>query len=82
VPLIPGFNMSEENMRRTAELVVELGQAIRSVDLLPYHALGRNKYQALGRSYLWKEHEAPTDAEVEAMAAIIRSYSLKVQIGG
>jgi pyruvate formate lyase activating enzyme len=82
VPLIPGFNVSEANIRKTAEFVVELGDAVRSVDLLPYHALGRAKYQALGRSYLWKDRDPPADTEVQAIAELIKSYGLHVQIGG
>ncbi len=82
VPLIPGFNMAEENVRQTAEFVVELGGAVRSVDLLPYHTLGRAKYQALGHSYLWKDRDPPGDAEVRAVAELVRSYGLNVQIGG
>jgi pyruvate formate lyase activating enzyme len=89
VPLIPGFNMTEENIRKTAEFVAELGDAshgdaylVRPVDLLPYHGLGRAKYEALGRSYLWKDRDPPMDAEVQAVAELIRSYGLKVQVGG
>jgi len=82
VPLIPGFNMTEENMRQTAAFVVELGDGVRSVDLLPYHTLGRPKYKALGRSYSWKDHDPPTDADAQAMAELVRSYGLNVQIVG
>jgi pyruvate formate lyase activating enzyme len=82
VPLIPGFNMGEANIHRTAEFVAELGDAVRSLDLLPYHALGRAKYAALGRSYLWQGSDPPSDAEVQATAEIFRSFDLKVQIGG
>jgi pyruvate formate lyase activating enzyme len=82
VPVIPGCNMAEENMRRMAEFVVELGDAVHSVDLLPYHTLGRAKYAALGHSYLWQDREPPTDAEVQAVAEFIKSYNLKMQIGG
>jgi len=82
LPLIPGFNMTAENVRRTAEFAVELGDAVRSVDLLPFHSLARAKYAALGRSYPWKPHDRPSDAEVEALAELLRSYNLSVQIGG
>jgi len=79
VPLIPGFNRTEENLRKTAEFAVELGDAVRSVELLPYHTLGRAKYEALGRSYPWQGHHPPTDADMEAAARLIGSYGLNVQ---
>jgi pyruvate formate lyase activating enzyme len=82
VPLIPGFNMTEENIRKTAEFVMELGDAARSVDLLPYHTLGRAKYEALGRTYPWKDRDPPSNADVQAVAELIKSYSLNVQIVG
>lgn len=82
VPLVPGFNMAKDNIRRTAEFVAGLGSAVRSVDLLPYHALGRAKYAALGRSYLWQDCDPPSDAEVQAVAHLIRAQDLNVQIGG
>ena len=82
VPLIPGFNMSEDNIRKMSAFVAELGKAVRTVDLLPYHALGRAKYPTLGRSYPWQDREPPTETEVQAVAEIIRGYNLSVQIGG
>jgi pyruvate formate lyase activating enzyme len=82
VPLIPGFNLAEENLRSTAEFVVQLGDTVRSLDLLPYHTLGRAKYKALGRSYPWPDRDPPTDADVQMAAELIRSFGLDVHIGG
>jgi pyruvate formate lyase activating enzyme len=82
LPLIPAFNLGEENLRHTAAFVLDLGSAVRSVTLLPYHALGRGKYQALGRSYRCQDLQPPTDAEVQEVAGLLRSCGLKVQIGG
>ena len=80
VPLIPGLNGNEHNLRQTAAFVVELGGAVRSVDLLRYHTLGRAKYDALGRSYLWRDFHPPGDAEVQAAAELIRSSNLIVRV--
>jgi pyruvate formate lyase activating enzyme len=82
VPLISGFNVTEENIRKTAQFALELGGAVRSVELLPYHALGRAKYKALGRSYPWQGHDPLTDADVEVAARLIRTYGLDVQVLG
>jgi pyruvate formate lyase activating enzyme len=82
LPLIPGFNMAEQNMHKTAAFAVDLGPAVRSIDLLPYHALARAKYAALGRNYPWRDKDPPADDEVEAVAEILRSYGLNIQIGG
>jgi pyruvate formate lyase activating enzyme len=49
VPLIPDRNDSEENIRAMADFLKEY--AVSEVDVMPYHAFGRNKYAALRREY-------------------------------
>jgi len=81
VPLIPSVNCSDDNLRRTAEFVAQLGGAVRSLDLLPYHRLARAKYEALGRSAQWEADLMP-DEQVESAAQLMRSYNLTVHIAG
>ncbi len=82
VPLVPGFNASEATLRAMAEFVADLGGPVRGVDLLPYHTLGRSKYVALARAYPWESHAPLANAQVEALAAVVRSYGLTVTVGG
>ena len=52
IPVIPGINDDEENVRRTADFVQkELKGQIREVQLLNYMRLGEEKYRSLGRPY-------------------------------
>ena len=44
IPTIPTINMTEENMRLTAEFVRPLKQ-VRDIELLPYHKLGVDTYR-------------------------------------
>ncbi len=46
MPLIPGCNDSDENLRATGNLLAELN--LCRVKVLPYHAMARSKYTALG----------------------------------
>ena len=48
MPLIPGKNDSEENIAAMAKFLKEFDQM--NVDVMPYHAFGRNKYAALNLS--------------------------------
>jgi pyruvate formate lyase activating enzyme len=48
VPLIPGVNMSEEEVGRILTVVSRF--PVIGVDLLPYHAYGLGKYEQLGRT--------------------------------
>lgn len=48
IPVIPGFNSRADQMLAIAKVVKESGAKILEVHLLPYHKLGRQKYEALG----------------------------------
>ena len=61
IPVIPGFNDGEDQMRAAASLVGSLGKAGSnpSVQLLPYHFFGRTKYRILNRRYMMKNVMPP-----------------------
>jgi len=82
VPLIPGVNSSADNLRHTAEFVTQLGGAVRSLDLLPYHKLAHAKYDALGRNCAFYDVALMPDPELVAAAELFRSYKLPVTISG
>ena len=48
VPVIPGWNSDAEHLQRLAGYAGKHG--VSSIELLPYHSLGRSKYSALGRT--------------------------------
>ena len=51
LPLIPGLNDTADNLDATARFVTgRLGKGT-PVEVLPYHALGRAKFQAIGEPY-------------------------------
>ncbi|HEX9441074.1 MAG TPA: glycyl-radical enzyme activating protein [Roseiflexaceae bacterium] len=82
VPLIPGFNASEESLIAIARLVLELDGLDKNVCLLPYHTLGRAKYASLGRQYPWEGHDWLPEAEVARLAVVVAGHGLTVNIGG
>ena len=49
MPLIPGYNDSEEHLEETAKIVNRCTH-IKRVEILPYHALGISKVRELGRN--------------------------------
>lgn len=52
IPLIGGFNASEEDARGFAALFSRLGVGQKAtIELLPYHEYGKNKYASLGMEY-------------------------------
>lgn len=66
IPLIPGFNDSVEDMLKIKKTLDGFG-GVKRVELLPYHAMGENKYRALGEEP--KTFLAPDKAEIEALKA-------------
>jgi pyruvate formate lyase activating enzyme len=81
VPLVPGVNADEANLRRVGELAARLPN-VRQVNLLAYHATAASKYARLGLPYRLPDTPAASDEQMESAARLLRSYGLVVKIGG
>lgn len=84
IPLIPGYNDSEENLRRTAEFAAEVNQSgnLAMVNVLPYHSLGASKYGIMKMDYTMKETKAPGQEEIDRAIAFFREAGVPVKQGG
>ncbi len=80
IPFVPGCNDSDENMNATGKILAPLA-GIQCVRLLPYHALARTKYSALGMADTMPHVEPPSDEQLEHAGSILRKYSLTVRSG-
>lgn len=69
IPLIPGYNDEEENIRRTGEWVKALmtDENDLKVEILPYHALGTDKYT-------WLDKEYQVACRISSDAAVKKRY--------
>ncbi|MFW9997072.1 MAG: glycyl-radical enzyme activating protein [Candidatus Odinarchaeota archaeon] len=47
MPVIPGINDGKKNIKKTCQFLKELG--LKEIHLIPYHKLGVDKYQMLGK---------------------------------
>ena len=81
VPVIPGFNDSENDIRAIALFAASLG-GVRQIHLLPYHRLGYDKYTGLGREYLMGDVKPPSAEKMESLRRIAEGEGLKAIIGG
>lgn len=81
LPLVPGMNDDEENLRRTAGYV---GSVLRldRVDVLPYHRLGEPKYSRLGRGYPLAGTPAASEQHVAAARRVLEACGMRVTVGG
>ncbi len=82
VPVIPTFNATPEEIRGIAEFAASL-PGVRKLHLLPYHRLGQDKYERLGREYTMKEIVPMEQEYVEMLLdTAIKASGLECQIGG
>lgn len=79
IPVIPGFNDSEADIRRIVEFGKEL--SIEKISLLPYHAFGEHKYESLGRDYPWKGTQPPPEEYIQQLQEIVETCGLAVTVG-
>ena len=79
-PVIPGINDSEEDIIKTAELLVSCGT--KNINLLPYHRLGIEKYVGLGRIYRLEKTQPPSHQSMRRIIETLEAFGLNTRIGG
>lgn len=67
IPVIPTVNDTEEEMRAIKDFLDSCGTPKR-IELLPYHAMGEHKYEALGEAAI--PFSAPDDTRMSALKRI------------
>lgn len=82
VPVIPTFNDTPEEIMDIARFADKL-PGVERIHLLPYHRLGQDKYEGLGRTYQMEEILPPETEHMEMLKKAVESVSrLVCQIGG
>ncbi len=81
VPVIPGINADDESVRQIGAFAAALPR-LNGVDLLPYHAIGIDKYVRFNQAYKLPETRPPSDERLAEVAHILTSLGLTVKIGG
>jgi pyruvate formate lyase activating enzyme len=76
--MIPGYNDSTENIKEVASFVTSL--KVEKVDILPFHTLGRKKYDHLGMAYHLGDLKSYTEEEVARLVKTFGDLGLKVNI--
>jgi pyruvate formate lyase activating enzyme len=76
MPLVPGVNDDTENIKETAEFLNELGKNALRIELMPYHRLGKGKYESLDKEYALPEIIAPEPAEIDSVKKEFEDYNI------
>ena len=77
IPTIPMFNNSRDSYRAFGEFILELGDAVTVVQLLPYHNLGAVKWERLGRPGPALEATPPTEEFMQSRKKLLEDMGLK-----
>lgn len=74
-PMIPGCNMDEDSINALATLLRPLG--VR-VELLPFHQLGQNKFEAVGREYTLKGKKPLREQDMKSVVDMLKASGIQV----
>ncbi len=80
-PVVPTFNDTAEEIKAISKFAASLPN-VREHHLLPYHRLGQDKYDGLGRKYSLTEILPPPQEKMEYLLSVAEESGLKCQIGG
>lgn len=82
VPVIPTFNDTPEEIKSIAVFADKL-PGVEEIYLLPYHRLGQDKYEELGRTYLLPDILPPEPEHMQMLKKVVETNTrLRCQIGG
>ena len=83
IPVVPGINDSEENLKATVRFCDPL-EKIEEIELLPYHRLGIETYRNLRREYRLSGIETPAAERMQQMEALMNGAAerIRVRVGG
>lgn len=82
VPVIPGFNDTEEEILEIAAYADSL-PGVSKIHILPYHKYGEGKYEGLNRPYLLKDIPMLAEGKMEQLKALVENHTALIcQIGG
>ena len=68
VPVIPTFNDDAEELEKMADLLQKINY--KDIDILPYHVMGNNKYEALGKEC--HIYPTPSEESIENIKKILK----------
>jgi pyruvate formate lyase activating enzyme len=74
--LVPGLTDDVDDLTKSAEFVAGLGNVER-VEVLPFHQMGRYKWERLGLDYTLKDVVPPTVEAAERACEVFRKAGLK-----
>jgi pyruvate formate lyase activating enzyme len=79
IPVVPGCNDSEKDVRKAAEFAAGLG--FKQTELVPYHRMGISKYAQYGMIYPLAGCDPPSQKHLDELKEIVKDCGL-VEMAG
>jgi pyruvate formate lyase activating enzyme len=80
LPLIPGINDNPQNIQETANFLHGLGKRALRIELMPYHRLGKGKYESLDLPYHLSEILSPEKERTEFVKRSFENLGINCSI--
>ncbi|KXL52424.1 4-hydroxyphenylacetate decarboxylase activating enzyme [Anaerotignum neopropionicum] len=77
IPTIVEVNLADENLEKTAQFIRN-NLPLATIELLPYHELGKAKYISLGIEDKFIKFTTPTEDQISHAYDIFKSYGIEV----
>ncbi|AXK44669.1 pyruvate formate-lyase-activating protein [Brachybacterium saurashtrense] len=77
--VVPGWTDAVENVERVADIVERWRDVVERVEVLPFHTMGQDKWDALGMQYRLRDVQPPSAEVVERVREQFRARGLTVR---
>lgn len=81
IPIIDGVNSGDEDILDFIKFISSL-RTFKQVNLIPYHDMGRPKYDRLDRNYRLDGMKPPSEERMAEIEEMFMEKNIKVKIGG
>lgn len=78
LPLIPGYNDSEKNLRDLISFATKI--KVEKISIVPYHEWGKSKYKHPSRRYTLKV-QPPGEEYIRTLQKLIKNNGPRVTVG-
>ncbi|MGL4601750.1 MAG: pyruvate formate lyase 1-activating protein [Plesiomonas sp.] len=75
--IVPGYTDDEASAHQLGEFIKDM-KNIEKIELLPYHELGKHKWEAMGEEYKLAGVKPPKKETLEKIKTILEGYGHKV----
>ncbi|CAM3500200.1 choline TMA-lyase-activating enzyme [Parendozoicomonas haliclonae] len=83
MPLIPGYNDSYDAITGAFEYVMDLAKrndSIKRIDVLPYHQMGKTKYDMLGIDYPAEHVKAYSGEQLAQLEMFFKTFDFDIRL--